>query len=268
MSEYTAAADESAGPDGRGWFHYGGFVAPSRDWDGAFSTAWRERVLGGARPIPHLHMTDMRSRTWRERQGLRQWEADQKVEEAVRILNSTGSLYPLAVQLDAGHFAEAFEGIKVKNPALPEVAPFYFEPDYFCFILFAMGVLHAVSLRDPPCSRVHFLVERKNRVHARLTHFHSQMAAGVTALGAPGLAPLVGKLIPGGKADLPLQAADLLCWYTQRVSHGRLSRVEERHFWSLARRKGMFVPITREEVADFAARARAAGGLPRDSRTT
>jgi hypothetical protein len=64
------------------------------------------------------------------------------------------------------------------------------------------------------------------------------MVESLEMLGHPEWRPLVGDLIPGGKDRVPLQAADLLCWYTKRPETHQLTKTEVRHLGVLAHRRG------------------------------
>jgi hypothetical protein len=113
MAVFVAGTDESAGKDHRSMYFRGGFVAPERDWSEWFAEAWQERVLSGPPEIPYLHMTEIRSPKWRAKHGLSDVEAEQRVDEAFRVITSMGSLYPVTSQIDAGHCRDAFATVKL-----------------------------------------------------------------------------------------------------------------------------------------------------------
>jgi hypothetical protein len=100
MAVFLAAADESDGAFQRGPFLFGGFVAPTNDWIDWFVPAWEERVLNRHPAIPYLHMVDIRSARWREKNGLTWDDAEHRVDEATRIIGSMGSLMPVRTLMD------------------------------------------------------------------------------------------------------------------------------------------------------------------------
>jgi len=78
-------------------------------------------------------------------------------------------------------------------------------PHHYAFI-----VLSYVDLEHPKAEKVDFIVERNGYITKYIQEFHLTLADGLTALGKPLLARLVGELISGEKERVPLQAADLL----------------------------------------------------------
>lgn len=80
----------------------------------------------------------------------------------------------------------------------------------------------------------------------------------------PDLAPLFGGLTSASmEVELPLQAADVLCWHLQRYYRGRFSRTDEnRMWWLLKERDGDLYVWERpalQEVADAIALLKAKG---------
>lgn len=104
MAVFVSASDETSGKNQRDTFFFGGWIAPQEDWSRFFELAWQERVLDGPPSIPHLHMTDMRSRRWREKHGLTRLVADDRIDEAIQLLDTMATLFPICVSVDAGHF--------------------------------------------------------------------------------------------------------------------------------------------------------------------
>lgn len=70
MAIFVAASDESAGSDEHSLFLFAGWIGPEKDWSQFFVPAWQERVLDGPPRIPYLHMTEIRSKEFREKCGL------------------------------------------------------------------------------------------------------------------------------------------------------------------------------------------------------
>src|SRR5262252_1267158 len=98
-------------PVGRGPFLFAGYVGPERDWSKFLVPAWQERVLDGPPRIPYLHMTEIRSNEFRNTVGITRPAANARVDEAVDVIDTMGSLYPIAVQVDGSHFRDAFAEI-------------------------------------------------------------------------------------------------------------------------------------------------------------
>lgn len=219
------------------------------DWSYFFAPAWQERVLNGPPPIPYLHMTEIRSSSWRIERGLSRAAAEDRVDEAFSIIDTMGSFYPIGVYLDAGHVRDSFAEIKVvksSGGAKP------FDPDYLCFLTYAYAVLSYLDLERPEAEKVDFIVEQKGHITKYIEDFHSTLADGLTALGSPSLACLVGKLIPGEKDRIPLQAADLLCWYSARKP-GTMEAGDRRRYSKIAHRKGSRIHLTNDLISKMKA---------------
>src|SRR6267378_5096898 len=92
MAVFVAASDETNSANGL--YHYEGWLASESDWTRFFTPAWQERVLDGPPQIPYLHMTEMRSRAWREQWGITQANVDERLDESARVIDQMGSLYP------------------------------------------------------------------------------------------------------------------------------------------------------------------------------
>jgi hypothetical protein len=137
MAVFVSGSNESTGKNQRDTFHFGGWIGPEEDWSYFFAPAWQERVLNGPPPIPYLHMTEIRSSSWRIERGLSRAAAEDRVDEAFSIIDTMGSFYPIGVYLDAGHVRDSFTEIKVvksSGGAKP------FDPDYLCFLTYAYAV--------------------------------------------------------------------------------------------------------------------------------
>lgn len=108
MTVFQAAGDESDGEKQRGAFVYGGYVARTLEWIESFAPAWEERVLNANPSIPYLHMVDMRSPKWRAKHGITYDQAERRIDEASRVLGSSGFLHPVRTILDGGVFRDVF----------------------------------------------------------------------------------------------------------------------------------------------------------------
>jgi len=247
MAVFISASDESCGKTQRDPFFLGGWVGPEEDWSRFFAPAWQERVLDGPPTIPYLHMTDIRSSQWRFKNGLSRLQAEDRVDEAFNLIDTMATLYPVGVHVNAGHFRDKFASSKVvastgsKRP---------FDPDYVCFLGYVLVVVEYVAHEYPAATKIDFIIERKGNITKYIQEFHSQLAICLRALSKPSLAELVGKLIPGGKDSIPLQAADMLCWHTARP-HDMMDSTDRRRYGLIAKRKGTRAELTDDEITQI-----------------
>jgi hypothetical protein len=247
MAVFVSGSDETSGKDHRGVFHHAGFIAPEKDWSDYFAPAWRERVLDGIPSIPYLHMTDIRSDKWRKKYGLSRLEAEGRVDEAIRVIDGMGSLYAIGSRADAGFFLDMFAGddgkILTNKGAIKK-----FVPDHLCFMGYVFVVLNYVNYTHPEAEKVDFIVEHKHGVFDEVNEFYDGMAGILTELGSPELVDLLGELIPGHKDRVPLQAADVLCWHSQRAQAGIIAGNDAARYWKLAHRGGFRHEWTEKEI--------------------
>ena len=248
MSVWVVGADETETTE----FFYAGFAAPLEDWEDWFIPAWQERVLNGPPTIPLLHMTDIRSEKWRDKYGLSRPESERRVDEAFRVIRSLGSLYPILCWTNAEHFRASLGERKIVGPPRAQFTNAYaYEPDYLCFINLAMIAIFYVKSVDPAPVKVDFIVERNGKITEHMKDFHESMVRSFRALGHPEHADLIGDLIPAGKDCLPLQAADLLCWYSQREKATTLSAREGQRYYDIAHRPRLKYELTRERITEL-----------------
>jgi len=131
-----AASDESSGANHRSKFLYCGFLAPIDEWT-QFTEEWDKRVLSGPPRIPYLHMTEIRSRKWRELRGLSESEAERRVDEATALISATTSLIPVGSTLKSGHLRDIF----TQKIVVESRAPKAFASDYLAFVTYVFSVL-------------------------------------------------------------------------------------------------------------------------------
>ena len=248
MAVFVSGSDESAGKTQRDRFYQAGFVAPENDWSLFFAPAWQERVLNGPPKIPYLHMTDIRSRSWRAKYALSDTDAEDRVDEACELIAQLGTLYPVGAYLDAGIFRDNFSSFRFVAASGGEKI---FEPDYVCFLLYSVLVLRYVDVLYPEADRVDFIVETKSDVTKHIQEFHSHTAANLKALNMGHLARLVGEIIPGGKDRVPLQTADLLCWHSARSGGENLDIRTYLRYHRIAHNPGTLVQITARQIAEL-----------------
>jgi hypothetical protein len=266
MSVFTAVADESASGDGSGQFYFGGFIAPERDWDESFTPAWRERVLGTKPPLDYLHDTEIKDTRWRAENGVTESEAERKLDEAFRVIRSQGSLYLLTAQLDATRFRTTMHdaGIQMSIQTPGGRARKPFNPDYICFVRFALHAL--LYAHDEGGTRVDFVVEDNKQITPHVEKFHGSLHGALKTVGRDDLGPLVGNFVRVSKPDVRAQAADLLCYYgrkSEELSHW--SRADIRRFYYLAERNGMKARVSDEDILELVEGAQSADAPPVDA---
>ncbi len=247
MAVYVAASDErySRG-NSRNEFFYGGFLAPYTDWSGSFEALWDRNVLEGPPRIPYLHMTDIRKQAWRETEGkgITRSQGERRVRSAFELIAETRSLIPIGVEFKAGHMRDTFkEKIRLESGAKK-----IFMPDYLAFISYAYAALEFCYRNRPDAEKIDFVVERSSDITQHIQEFHRDLPQALVSVGLERLVPLVGDLRPGGKDRFPLQAADVLCWYSQRYREGGLNEKELRRYSVIATREGVRVDLTDHNV--------------------
>lgn len=243
MARFISATDESSGKNRRDTFFFGGWVGPEEDWVRFFVPAWAERVLAGPPRIPYLHMTEIRSRAWREQWGLSEMDADNRVNEAFVLLDQMQTLYPVGLYLDAGFHRDRFRELRIVSEITGGAKSF--DPDYLCFLAYAYTVLSYVETTHADAEAVDFLVEMNGQVTKYIQEFHATLGQGLGSIGHPSLAKLVGRLLPAGKESVPLQVSDLLLWYSARDKNS-LSVDDQRRYYKIAHRKGSRINLSND----------------------
>jgi hypothetical protein len=236
MAVFLAASDETSGANAFGLYHYAGWIAPEPDWSRFFNPAWQQRVLDGPPTIPYLHMTEMRSRAWREKWRITETDMDERLDEAARVIDTMGSLYPLKLTIDASIFRPLYKPHKM---VVASGAQKDFVPDFLAFVAYVHAVLVSVQLRNPEAEKVDFLVENNSQITKHIYELYKTLPESLTYIGKPELIPLLGKFLPGEKDRVPLQAADYLCWHSQRAEANTLFDDRDLRRWNtIAARKG------------------------------
>lgn len=241
MAVFVSASDESMVTDKSG-FLFGGFIAPEEDWSLYFAPAWQEMVLDGPPSIPYLHMTEIRSRKFREEHGISRGDADSRVDKAIKVIEQLGSVRAALIDINAPHFRNEMSATKfiASTGAVKD----YHHPDYFCFQAYVLAVLMYVNRWHPDAEKVDFVVERNGEITKHIQTFHANIASVLEQMGKPSLASLVGELLPGGKDRIPLQAADVLCWHMARArTPDTMDDDDIRRHNALADIRGIHVPL-------------------------
>lgn len=247
VAVFVAASDERySGGNCREKYFYGGFVAPYAEWAGPFAEQWDKNVLEGPPRIPYLHMTDIRSQEWRDTEGngISRAQGERRVRAAFELISDMPSLTPIGTEFNAGYMLDIFtKRVQVQSPG--GQAKKNFRPDYLAFTAYAYLVLEFCGRSRPEAEKVDFVVERNGEITNHIQEFYKTMPAGLESIGRGRLIPLLGDVIPGGKDRAPLQAADVLCWYSQRSREGNLNDKDMRRYRVIAQREGV-----REELTD------------------
>jgi hypothetical protein len=254
---FISASDEHSGNGGQGIFLFAGYVGPEEDWSRFFVPAWQERVLDGPPKIPYLHMTEIRGNEFRDKHGLSRLTADDRIDEAAAVIDTMGTLYPIAVEVDGGRIKDLFADVKVRRSSAKQFEAKPFEPDYLCFLAYAHTVLDYVHKKHPEAEKVDFIVEQKGVITRYINEYHSRLDEALAAIGRSDLSPLVGQLIPGDKQCIPCQAADVLCWHAARFQNAQEVAPQDvpdaRRYLRLRNRKGLWVSLNNDLVSEMAA---------------
>jgi hypothetical protein len=250
MAVFLAASDETSGGNVLSMYHYAGWIAPEPDWSFYFTPAWQERVLEGPPKIPYLHMTNIRSRAWREKYGINEWEADERLDEAARVIDQMGSLYPLLITINGSIFTPLYKGHKMIGVSGGGKD---FQPDFLAFVAYVYAVLAYVHAKHPSAEKVVFLVENNSEITKDIHQLYRSMPTALTHIGAPELIPLLGEFLPGSKERIPLQAADYLCWHSRRADSNTLDDMRDaRRFGTIASRKGFRLTVPTSVITGLA----------------
>ena len=100
-------------------------------------------------------MTDIRSPTWRKAHSISYNQAEGRIDEAVRVLHSTGDLSAVASVIMRGDFQDLFHKPHKSRKAIPIG---FDEPDYACYLAFINLMLIAHHKTYPDATKVNFIV--------------------------------------------------------------------------------------------------------------
>jgi hypothetical protein len=253
VAVYVAYSDESEVGSPGGEFLFGGYVASESDWP-CVSAAWQDRVLDGSPTIPYLHMREIRDENWRAERGISYNDAEERVSEAARVMNSFGNMAAITSIMRRADLEAVFHGGYRRRRYVPVGLN---EPDYLCFIAYARHILGHVYRKWPDAQKVNFVVSRKQGITNHIATFRDAMQDFL----APPLKKLVGELIPASmELQVPLQCADVLLWHLQRYyACGRYQqgmdtcdRVRLAHLIQNGALDGRVHEWNRDELADMA----------------
>jgi len=235
MAVFISASDESSGATQVDDYQCTGWIAPEPDWSQFFAPAWQKRVLDGPPKIEYLHVTEMRSRTWREKNGLTRLDADNRMDEAGKIIAEMKSLYPVKIKVSGVRFQQLFNPHQLLAGSGGRKR---YEPDYYPFVIYAFVVLNRVKIRFPNAEKVDFIVERKSSLTTHIQEFYESLPTALKHVNREDLLPLMGDFIPASKERVPLQAADFLCWHSRRADARMLDETDMRRWNPMAKKKG------------------------------
>jgi hypothetical protein len=250
MAVFLAASDETSGGNALSMYHFAGWIAPEPDWSFYFTPAWKERVLDGPPRIPYLHMTEIRSKAWRDQWTITEVDADERLDEAARVIDHMGSLYPLMITIDGSVFMPLYKehrmiGVSGRGKD--------FQPDFLAFVAYVYAVLAYVHAKHTSAEKVDFLVENNSEITKEIHQLYKSMPTALTHIRAPELIPLLGEFLPAGKDRAPLQAADYLCWHSRRADSNTLDDVRDaRRFGVIASRKGFRLIVPKSVLTGLA----------------
>jgi hypothetical protein len=192
MAVFVSASDESSGANHLSDFQCSGFFAPETDWSRFFVPAWQERVLDGPPKIVYLHVTEMRSRSWREKNRLTERDAENRLDEASSVIATMGSLYPVKINIAGALFRKLYAPHDFLAASGGRKR---FEPDYLAFVAYAYAVLKRISIKHPDAKKVDFIVEVKSLVTKHIGELYESLPDALQHIGHPELIP-TGKVYP------------------------------------------------------------------------
>lgn len=200
-------------------FLVSGYVAEEPHWK-TFSRRWAEEVLNPYPSIPYLHMVDIVRPEWRERNGIYKEQAFQKIDSAVELLVSDRDIEGFIGYQSEEYWKRVVRnwnssGISIKNHEV--------FPDYNCHTAYIFSVLNEIRSRDASVENVTFYVERKKYVSHYLQNSIQDSIKQFLEKENPELAKIMGEIIPlDPDIHLPLQAADVICWFSRRAFDGTI----------------------------------------------
>lgn len=256
MAVFVSVSDESSGANHLSDFQCTGWLAPEHDWSQFFAPAWQERVLDGPPKIQYLHVTEMRSRAWREKNGITRLDAENRLDQAAHIIATMGSLYPVKIKVAGPLFRKLFEPHQLKAASGGRKR---YEPDYYAFVTYVYAVLCRVKIKFPEAEKVDFIVERKSTITRHIQEFYDSLPEALKRLGREDLVPLFGNFISATKEHISLQAADFLCWHSQRGDAGKLESCDIRRWNPMANKTGFNFSVPDELMTALAEAFQAKG---------
>jgi hypothetical protein len=222
---YVAYSDESGSGDGRGHFLVAGYGADEREWP-EFSQLWLEQIIQSVPRIPYLHMVEIRSEAWRKRNGITKDEAHEKVKRAIKLILNTKFIEPYIGTMNQVHYSglKGFFSSRGYSIGRHQGAA-----DIPCFFTYAFSLIHNVAVRKPDIHKITFNISNKKTIENYIRRDVREAMVAYFETTNPYLATLLGDVLPlPMEMNMPLQAADVLCWHLQRKIHANNSTQEEK----------------------------------------
>jgi hypothetical protein len=208
-------------------------------------------------------MTEIWGEEFQDEHGITGSDAFWCVEEAVTLLMNMGSFLPItSIIRDAEFQTLLVEPLKAMG-GFGEIVE---EPDYLCYLALAAGIVPVVQRTMPHVTKINFLVERHRKTSPIIERFHAHLQDVFEK--RPELLRLLGTFKVRGKRCIPVQAADALCWYSQRRLAGNLNRIQWRQMGMMTSRPGVLHRHKPEALRELAEHLQAtklkrrAAGLP------
>jgi hypothetical protein len=201
-------------------------------------------------------MSEIWREDWRNEHGVSERQMNMLLDEAARVIRSSGELVPVSFELKRSDYrAILTQPFKKRIKVL--------EPDHLGYLWFAMTELLLLYERyGSEVEKVDFWAEENGRMTKRMHDFHKELPDNLRSIGHDELAPLVGEFLPVSKERIPVQAADALAWHTRNHSRKALNRDGERRYWRMVEggygtnrgRYGHCGEVTHENLRDLADR--------------
>lgn len=227
MAIFVSGSDETQGGE---FFHHAGLIASENDWSNIFVPAWQTFVLDREPKIPYLHMTDIRSREWREKYGLSPDEAELRVNAAINIIKSVRYLFQICSTVNTAEI-RALPSLQFRKDTHSRKKRL--KEDHVCFSAYVFTVLDTVARLYPNCEKVDFVIERKTGISEELVELYRDFSDAFAYARRPDLSKLLGDVIPAGKERIPLQGADVLAWHSQRAVLKTLEAIDAQRYEAL-----------------------------------
>ena len=213
MPVYVSYTDESQSADQKsGKFLIAGYVANKDKWP-EFSKRWHEEVISSKPSIPYLHMVDIRSESWRIRNGLTRAEADEKVRRAITIIAQSDYIDGYCTHVSEHAYNKLLYVMESNDSAMAAKS----RVDYLCFGAYAGVLIKKLAGEHLDLQKVIFSISRKKGVSHHLEHSFHDAIQEMLEQRHPDKASFLGDVLALNMPDhMPLQAADVLCWHLQR----------------------------------------------------
>jgi hypothetical protein len=128
-------------------------------------------------------------------------------------------------------------------------------------------VLSKIKLEYPDAEKVDFVVEDNSLITKHIHEFYKVMPDALRHIGRTDLSPLLGGFSAAGKERIPLQAADYLCWHSQRADLNNLEDIRDLRRWNTISHRESFEHSLSKVTLEKLAQAFANHGEKVDAKT-